>query len=72
MRCKGGDWTGGWEACGAQQVACLGGGRCSQGEDQSTSRAGTPWGMKGKKEIKVEGSNVTDRTWPGRNLVRQR
>lgn len=57
-----------WEACVAQQVVCMGGERHGQGEDKSTVRAGTPWVVRGRKEIKVEGSNVTNRTWP-RNKV---
>lgn len=45
------------------------GGKHGQGADQSTSRAGMPWRMKGKREIKVEERNVTDRIWPGHSLA---
>lgn len=49
-----------WEVCSAQQEVCLRQGRHSQGEDQNTRREVTPWGMKDKKETKVEISNETD------------
>jgi len=62
MGCEGGSLDRVWDVV-------QGGGRRSQGEGQSTRRAGTPCRMTGKKEIKVEGSKVTDRTWPGHNLV---
>lgn len=58
-----------WEARGTQQAACVAREGHSQGEDQSTLRAGTPRVIKRKREIKVEGSNATNRTWPGNKVV---